>query len=251
MQRPRRRYAGAHGWEATTVAYAGEAKPARSDGTSAAQAESLAKRSTCAPASMLGSLGQGLSSMLGTAKKVAPKSEAEQAAEEARARPADRRPRARRAARCGTMPPRSSASTSIGRWVASQTSRPELPWTFGVIDTSRDQRLCRARRLRPRDARPVRTPVLGRRSRGRARPRDQPLRATRPLQRDPQAGDHDGRQGRRDAARSSAGTDSAAERYARQYVGEAWRDDHADLARPRSRVPRRRGRGDLSRARRA
>ena len=23
----------------------------------------------------------------------------------------------------------------VGRWVASQTSRPELPWTFGVIDT--------------------------------------------------------------------------------------------------------------------
>ena len=23
----------------------------------------------------------------------------------------------------------------IGRWVASQTSRPDLPWTFGVIDT--------------------------------------------------------------------------------------------------------------------
>ena len=23
----------------------------------------------------------------------------------------------------------------VGRWVASQTSRPDLPWTFGVIDT--------------------------------------------------------------------------------------------------------------------
>jgi predicted Zn-dependent protease len=23
----------------------------------------------------------------------------------------------------------------IGRWLASQTSRPELPWTFGIIDT--------------------------------------------------------------------------------------------------------------------
>ena len=33
------------------------------------------------------------------------------------------------------MPVRSNASTCVGRWVASQTSRPELPWTFGVIDT--------------------------------------------------------------------------------------------------------------------
>ena len=23
----------------------------------------------------------------------------------------------------------------VGRWLASHTGRPELPWTFGVIDT--------------------------------------------------------------------------------------------------------------------
>ncbi len=84
---------------------------------------------------MMGSLGQKANSLLGTAGKVAPKSEQEQAAEELALGP-------QIAGRVlGARPLWSDAEAQkrvnvIGRWVASQTSRPELPWTFGVIDTS-------------------------------------------------------------------------------------------------------------------
>ncbi len=84
---------------------------------------------------MLGSLGQKASSVLGTASKVAPKSESGQAAEEAALGP-------QIAGRVlGARPLWNDAEAQkrvnvVGRWVASQTSRPELPWTFGVIDTS-------------------------------------------------------------------------------------------------------------------
>ena len=82
----------------------------------------------------MGSLGQKASSVLGTASKVAPKSEQEQAAEELALGP-------QIAGRVlGARPLWGDAEAQkrvnvIGRWVASQTSRPELPWTFGVIDT--------------------------------------------------------------------------------------------------------------------
>jgi predicted Zn-dependent protease len=81
----------------------------------------------------MGSLGQKASSVLGTAEKVAPKSEQELAAEELALGP-------QIAGRVlGARPLWSDAAAqqrvnTVGRWVASQTSRPELPWTFGVID---------------------------------------------------------------------------------------------------------------------
>ena len=65
---------------------------------------------------------------------MAPKPEAEQAAEELALGP-------QIAGRIlGARPLWNDAGAQqrvnvIGRWVASQTSRPELPWTFGVIDT--------------------------------------------------------------------------------------------------------------------
>ena len=84
--------------------------------------------------SVLGQLSSGLSSALGTAEKVAPKPEAEQAAEELALGP-------QIAGRIlGARPLWSDAGAQqrvnlIGRWVASQSSRPDLPWTFGVIDS--------------------------------------------------------------------------------------------------------------------
>lgn len=126
-------YAGQQGWQATQVPFDGEAKPKKDKGssTSAAEAATGAEQAS----GMMGSLGQKVGSFLGTAKKVAPKSEGEQAAEELALGPEI-------AGRVlGARPLWNDAAAQqrvnvIGRWVASQTSRPDLPWSFGVIDES-------------------------------------------------------------------------------------------------------------------
>ncbi len=121
-------YASEHGWQATKVAFAPEAKPA-GDTVSAGEAAGAAQ----AAGGLLG-LGQKFGSLLGTAQKAAPKPEQEQVAEELALGPEI-------AGRVlGARPLWSDAEAQqrvnvVGRWVASQTSRPELPWTFGVIDT--------------------------------------------------------------------------------------------------------------------
>ena len=133
----RRRRRGAmraeHGWQATTVAYAAEAKPASKEreGDGGIVDVDVCDGQPCG--GMLGSFGQQCRLELGTAAKVVPKSEAE------------RRPRNLRSARRSPAGSRRAPAVErrgaqqrvnvIGRWVASQTSRPELPWTFGVIDT--------------------------------------------------------------------------------------------------------------------
>ena len=120
-------YASEHDRQATTVAYDGEAKrgkTGKSGGTSGLKSAG----------GMLSSLGQGLGSMLGTADKVMPKSEEELSAEELALGPEI-------AGRVlGARPLWSDAAAQqrvnlVGRWVAMQTSRPDLPWAFGVIDT--------------------------------------------------------------------------------------------------------------------
>ena len=126
-------HAGEQGWQATSVAYAGEAKPGKSTGKSPSEAP--AQQSTAqAASSVLGSLGHDLGSLFGKTSKVIPKSEGELSAEELALGPA--------IAGCilGARPLWNDAVAQqrvnvVGRWVASQTSRPELPWTFGVIDT--------------------------------------------------------------------------------------------------------------------
>ena len=124
-------YAGDHGWQATKVAWDGEAKQ-KSGGKGAKSSSGSALKDL---GGMMGSLGQKMSSALGTAEKVAPKSEDEQAAEELALGP-------QIAGRVlGARPLWNDAAAQervnvIGRWVASQTSRPDLPWAFGVIDTS-------------------------------------------------------------------------------------------------------------------
>ncbi len=127
-------YAGERGWQATAVAWDEEARPTRSD-ENASQPSSPAAGTLQGLAGMLGSFGQKAGAMLGATIRVAPKSGAEQAAEELALGP-------QIAGRVlGARPLWSNAEAQrrvsvVGRWVASQTSRPDLPWTFGVIDTS-------------------------------------------------------------------------------------------------------------------
>ena len=127
-------HAGEQHWEATTVAYESEAKGHKNKGTAKAGSSASSSEATNTLKSVLGQFGSGVSSALGTANKVAPKPEAEQAAEELALGP-------QIAGRIlGARPLWNDAGAQkrvnvIGRWVASQTSRPELPWTFGVIDT--------------------------------------------------------------------------------------------------------------------
>jgi len=128
-------YAGAHSWPATTVAWDGEFKPKKDDKAASSKSASSGASTLSGLGSMLGSLGSKASSALGMAEKVAPKSEAEQSAEEAALGP-------QIAGRVlGARPLWNDAEAQkrvnvIGRWVASQTSRPDLPWTFAVIDTT-------------------------------------------------------------------------------------------------------------------
>jgi hypothetical protein len=125
-------YAGEHGWQATRVEWDGEAK--QKPGGKGSKSSSSGSSTLAGLGGMMGSLGQKMNSALGTAEKVAPKSEAEQSAEELALGP-------QIAGRVlGARPLWNDAAAQkrvnmIGRWVASQTSRPELPWTFGVIDT--------------------------------------------------------------------------------------------------------------------
>jgi beta-barrel assembly-enhancing protease len=127
-------YAGGHAWEATTVAWDAEPKPKR-DGKGSKSSASGTASALQGLGGMMGSLGQKANSILGTASKVAPKSEQEQAAEELALGPqiAGRVLGARPL--WGDVDAQKRVNV-IGRWVASQTSRPELPWTFAVIDTS-------------------------------------------------------------------------------------------------------------------
>jgi Zn-dependent protease with chaperone function len=123
-------YASGHGWQATKVAWDGESNP-KNDGKSSSSGTSTLQGLS----GMMGSLGQKASSALGTASKVAPRSEQEQSAEELALGP-------QIAGRVlGARPLWNDAAAQkrvnvIGRWVASQTSRPGLPWSFGVIDTT-------------------------------------------------------------------------------------------------------------------
>lgn len=128
-------FAGGHGWQATQVAFEAELKPKKDKGSPSSGSTAEAAGAVQQVGSFLGSMGQKVGSVFGTAQKVAPKSEQEQAAEELALGP-------QIAGRVlGARPLWNDASAQdrvnkIGRWVASQTSRPDLPWTFGVIDTS-------------------------------------------------------------------------------------------------------------------
>ena len=128
-------WAGEEGWQATKVAYDGDAKAGKDAGTPAGKSGSSKGTTARTVGSVLGSsLGGGLGSAIGGASKAIPKSEAELAEEELALGPEIT------GRILGARPLWQNADAQrrvnlVGRWVASQTSRPELPWTFGVIDT--------------------------------------------------------------------------------------------------------------------
>lgn len=127
-------FAGTQGWQATRVAYAGEAKRSGKPGKSTADSTPTKAAVTKSVSGLLGSLGVTVDPMVDTAAKALPRFEGELAAEEIALGPEI-------AGRIlGARPLWSDAGAQrrvnlVGRWVASQSNRPELPWTFGVIDT--------------------------------------------------------------------------------------------------------------------
>ncbi|MGB7906149.1 MAG: M48 family metalloprotease, partial [Steroidobacteraceae bacterium] len=127
-------YAAEQGWQATRVAYAAEARAAKKSGNPPAEPAASKTELARSVGGLLGSLGVNVGTKLDTAAKVAPKSEDELAAQEIALGP-------ELAGRIlGARPLWSDEGAQqrvnlVGRWVASQTSRPGLPWTFGVIDT--------------------------------------------------------------------------------------------------------------------
>jgi hypothetical protein len=126
-------YAGQQNWQATQVAYAGEAKRQANAASIVSGTTEAAGAAQQAAGGLMGSFGQKFGSMLGTAQKAAPKSEAEQTAEELALGPEI-------AGRVlGARPLWNDANAQqrvnvVGRWVASQTTRSDLPWTFGIIE---------------------------------------------------------------------------------------------------------------------
>lgn len=127
-------HAAGEGWRATQVPYAGEAKPgAKGSKTSQAQ-----KRGGLSAArGLLAGLGIGTAgdSALRVADSAASKSEDELAAEELALGP-EIAGRVLGAAPLWQDDAAQRRVNLIGRWVASQTARPDLPWAFGVLDDS-------------------------------------------------------------------------------------------------------------------
>ncbi|MDQ3040019.1 MAG: M48 family metalloprotease [Pseudomonadota bacterium] len=124
----------AKGWTATTVAYVGEFKPKESDGqVQASQGEKRGKLRAARGflSSALGGVG---GSLLGAAEKVIPKSE-QMITEEERALGPELTGRILGAAPLWKDDAAQRRINLIGRWQASQTSRPDLPWTFGIINS--------------------------------------------------------------------------------------------------------------------
>ncbi|MGN6511982.1 MAG: M48 family metalloprotease [Lysobacteraceae bacterium] len=125
----------AKGLQDTQVAYATELKPSAKKG-GATQAQ---KRGGLALArGLLSSLGVGTGSTGDSAMNVADaaagKSDEEQTAEELALGP-EIAGRVLGAARLVRDDAAQRRVNRIGRWMASHTSRPDLPWSFGVIDS--------------------------------------------------------------------------------------------------------------------
>jgi hypothetical protein len=129
-------YARANGWSDTRVAYAVEARPASDRKGGATQAQkrgglSLARGLLSAIGANVGNVGV---SAMDVADAASGKSEEEQTAEELALGPEI----AGRILGAAKLVPDAAAQrrvNNIGRWMASHSARPELPWTFGIIDT--------------------------------------------------------------------------------------------------------------------
>jgi hypothetical protein len=128
--------ANAKGHQAKQVPFPGEFKPVADAQPKATQQQ---KRTGFSLArSVMSAVGVGAPAPVDSAADVAEaaqgKSETEQAAEEAALGP-EIAGRILGAAPLWNDPAAQSRVNSIGRWMASQTSRPDLPWSFGVIDS--------------------------------------------------------------------------------------------------------------------
>ncbi len=123
------------GWSSSNIAYSTEFKPKQANGNS--QATQGEKRGMFGAArGMLSALGSNIGGgVLGAADKIIPKSEQE-ITEEERALGPEIAARILGAAPLWQDDAAQRRVNMIGRWQASQTSRPDLPWAFGIIDTS-------------------------------------------------------------------------------------------------------------------
>ncbi len=116
------------------MAYTAEAKRARKAATSTAEPAPSKAALTKSVSGLLGSLGVNVDPKFDAAARALPKADDELAAEELALGPEI-------AGRIlGARPLWNDAGAQrrvnlVGRWLASQSSRPEMPWTFGVIDT--------------------------------------------------------------------------------------------------------------------
>lgn len=125
------------GWVATSVPYAAEFKPDASRGGSEANRGST-RTGLRALGGLLGGLGGGAAGSAASAAAdhsdaIVGKSDAEVLQEELELGPM-LAGRILGAAPLVNDPAMQRRVNLVGRWLASQTSRPDLPWTFGVID---------------------------------------------------------------------------------------------------------------------
>ena len=123
----------AKGWIAASVPYASEAQRGSTSGKQTTQSEKRAGLS--AARGFLSRLGGAAGGVLGAVDKVVPKSEAELTAEELALGP-EIAGRILGAAPLWKDDAAQRRVNQIGRWLASHTTRPELPWTFGILDSS-------------------------------------------------------------------------------------------------------------------
>lgn len=125
-----------NGLQAKQVPYPTEFKPVADAAPKATQAEKRGGMSLAR--GLLSSIGIGAPAPANSAMDVAEaaqgKSETEQAAEEAALGP-EIAGRVLGAAPLWADAEAQARVNRVGRWMASQTSRPDLPWSFGVIDT--------------------------------------------------------------------------------------------------------------------
>ncbi|MGV8941683.1 MAG: M48 family metalloprotease [Lysobacter sp.] len=127
-------HARSQGWQAQRVHWTGEASVATAGNRP--QATQAEKRQGLSSArSLLSKLGAGAvgDSAIRVADRAIGKSEQELAAEERELGPAIAG-RVLGAAPLWSDNQAQERINLVGRWVASQTARPDLPWTFGIID---------------------------------------------------------------------------------------------------------------------
>lgn len=125
----------AKGWQDTTIAYAGETAHAAQQRNTSSRAQKRSGLSLMRSA--LSGLGVGspvADSALDVADAGASKSDAEQTEEELQLGP-EIAGRVLGAAPLWNNPEAQRRVNLLGRWIASHTTRPQLPWTFGVVDS--------------------------------------------------------------------------------------------------------------------